>query len=90
MEVARQVDQIEQFDNARVRPAPSGNPQADRYVCGDAYVRKQADALNYMPDSSAQPEGLTVAHIPSVNNNASGIGVDQPVDDANKGRFARS
>jgi hypothetical protein len=55
-----------------------------------AYVRKQANALDYMPDSSAQPEGLTVAHIPFVDNNASGVGIDQPVDDANEGGFARS
>src|SRR3546814_12170944 len=61
-DVARQIDQIEQFADARVIPSFSVETKADRDILGHGHMREKPDILEDVTDPPPQPVRLDRDH----------------------------
>src|SRR5581483_3861945 len=88
--VARvEPDELEQLRDARADPRllPAEQAGHGRDVVADRHVREEADLLDHVADPAAQLDGRQVADAAAVDADVALVEVDQPVDEAQRGRL---
>src|SRR5882724_5175647 len=62
----------------------------DADIAGDAEMREQPTALEYVADAPAQSDRVDVAHVLAFDRDAAAIGLDQPVGQPQQRRLSRA
>ena len=87
-----QLEQGEQLAYSRLllAGAPGEQVEGDGHILPDGHVREEADLLEAVPDAAPQLEPLQGSRIRSGNSDRAGRGLDEPVDQLQRGGLAAS